>query len=480
MTTNFNSDSFKTLDNGSSFRSRLNHSDTTNLEKSNSVSMEKSDDSLSLFIPDDVIENCLDEWKFSLIGRLNLVKLKMETLETSLRKQWNLKGNLQLIPLGKGFFVIKLENSDDRSYIWKGYWIVEEQELNLSAWEPNFNPENKKTLKSFVWVYFPGLSIEYWKESILLQMGNKIGRAIKVNETTLKRQSGYYASVLVEVDLVNYIPSKIMVESKYGKFEQCIQIPKLPKYCIHCKNIGHYVAECRIQRKNQEQEVQSSEILKKFGKKKTIPPKVGFDICNSPKEKCQETPKSVWQVEKTVEATTQQTAKIDNCFSSCSNLEKGKNHEDDDVTLVVSPIQNNTPALNKEKGFTGLLESPSDFPSLSVDKLIDVGASIQNILSVIETPAILEQGWKEVPGSIAKFKNADNNINSGKDFASPSKFQVLVEVAEKHEHIFSKVISKPVKGRLVKPNVITRKQANTSVKSNSNLGGTSTSQSNLS
>ncbi|XP_026383451.1 uncharacterized protein LOC113278946 [Papaver somniferum] len=240
-------------------------------------------------------------------------------------------------------------------------------------------------------------------------MGNKIGRAIKFDEATLKRQSGYYASVLVEVNLVNYIPSKIVVESKYDKFEEYIQIPKLPKYCIHCKNIGNYVAECRIQRKNQQQEMQPSEIPNKVWEKKTIPPKVGFDICNSPKEKFQETPTSVWQVDKIVEATTQQT--------------------------VVPPIQNNTPALNKEKGFTRLLESPSDFPSLSVDKLIDVGA---NNNTSHTTEATISEGWNEVPGSIAKFKNAHNNINSG---------------------------------RMVKPNVITRKQANTSVKSNSNLGG---------
>ncbi|XP_026429013.1 uncharacterized protein LOC113324961 [Papaver somniferum] len=50
-----------------------------------------NDDALSVFIPDDVIEDCLNEWRFSLIGRLDLVKLKMETVETSLRKQWVVK-----------------------------------------------------------------------------------------------------------------------------------------------------------------------------------------------------------------------------------------------------------------------------------------------------------------------------------------------------------------------------------------------------
>ncbi|XP_026419462.1 uncharacterized protein LOC113315391 [Papaver somniferum] len=288
-------------------------------------------------------------------------------------------------------------------------------------------------------------------------MGNKIGRAIKVDEDTLRRKSGFYASVLVEVDLENYIPSKIVVESKYGKFEQCIQIPKLPKYCIHCKNIGHYMAECRIQRKNQPQEVQHSEVPKNFWKKKATPPTVEFDICNPPKEKGQETPKSVWKVENSVKVTTQ-PSDCDNYFPSCSNLDSRNNHEDDDITLVVPPLQNITLALNKEKGL--LVHNVAESETI-------VNAPSDTSLT---TDTIISEGWKEVPRSIAKFKNAQNNFNSGKYFASPSKFQVLVDVAEKQQHTFSKVISKHVKGKLVKPNMITRKQANNSVKSNSNLG----------
>ncbi|XP_026435083.1 uncharacterized protein LOC113332786 [Papaver somniferum] len=207
------------------------------------------DDDLSVFILDDTIDDSVNEWRFSLIGRLDLVKLKMETVETSLRKQWDVKGILQLIPLGKGFFIIKLDNEEDRKMIWKGHWIVESQDLKLRVWEPNFNPDNQKITSAFIWVMSPGLSIEYWKEDIILKMGNKVGRAIRVDETTLK--SGFYASV---VDMTNPIPIKISLESKYEKFEQAIQIPKLPKFCIHCSVIGHHVAECMSKRKEQQQE----------------------------------------------------------------------------------------------------------------------------------------------------------------------------------------------------------------------------------
>ncbi|XP_026436937.1 uncharacterized protein LOC113334929 [Papaver somniferum] len=89
------------------------------------------------------------------------------------------------------------------------------------------------------------LSIEYWKENILMTMGSVVGRPIRLDETTLKKEVGYYASTLVEIDLNKAIPNKVWIETKCGKFEQEIRVPKVPKFCNHCQVIGNYVSECR-------------------------------------------------------------------------------------------------------------------------------------------------------------------------------------------------------------------------------------------
>ncbi|XP_026416712.1 uncharacterized protein LOC113312175 [Papaver somniferum] len=186
-----------------------------------------TEDNPKCFISDDDIEESLNEWKYSLIGRLDFIKLKIQTTYSILRKQWKTRGSIQLIPLGKGFFVIKLDNEEDKQHIWSGDWKVEDQSLKLRVWEPKFKPEEQKSTSAFVWVQFPRLGMEYWKEKIILNMGNSLGRSIKVDETTLKREIGYYASVLVEMDVSKFIPNKIRVESKYGSFEQRVHIPKV-------------------------------------------------------------------------------------------------------------------------------------------------------------------------------------------------------------------------------------------------------------
>ncbi|XP_026398911.1 uncharacterized protein LOC113294750 [Papaver somniferum] len=66
-------------------------------------------------------------------------------------------------------------------------------------------------------------------------MGRSFGRPIRVDETILKKQAGFYANILVEIDLAKVIPNKVGMESKYGKFEQEIRFSNLPKFCNHCQ-----------------------------------------------------------------------------------------------------------------------------------------------------------------------------------------------------------------------------------------------------
>ncbi|XP_026459382.1 uncharacterized protein LOC113360045 [Papaver somniferum] len=239
-----------------SWSSKINNSGSkrmgTLIDLSSLPEASKHGDDTAIMIPDELLDNSLDEWKFSLIGRLDFQKLKIELADRVLKDQWKLKGNSQLIPMGKGFFVIELDNEDDQNRIWSGgLWQVENQILKVREWEPNFKHENQKSSTAFVWAHFPGLCIEYWKEEIILSIAKTIGRAIQVDETTLKREIGYYASMMVEVDLAKEIPGRIWIGTKYGGFYQDIKIPKVPKFCGQCKIVGHIVSECRVSRKDQ-------------------------------------------------------------------------------------------------------------------------------------------------------------------------------------------------------------------------------------
>ncbi|XP_026399047.1 uncharacterized protein LOC113294889 [Papaver somniferum] len=178
--------------------------------------------------------------KFSLIGRLDLVRLKFSESVLDLKNQWKLEGQCKIIPLGKGFFTIKLDNEKDKGYIKAGKWEVRHQELWTRNWIPNFRPENHRTSYANIWVHLPGLSLEYWDEQTLFIICNALGTPFKVDEATLNVKSGLYASVLVNIDLAKKVPNKLWIKIKFGGFMQDVLLTNLPKFCHNCKIVGHF------------------------------------------------------------------------------------------------------------------------------------------------------------------------------------------------------------------------------------------------
>ncbi|XP_026410171.1 uncharacterized protein LOC113305328 [Papaver somniferum] len=159
-----------------------------------------------------------------------------------------LVGAYKLIPLGKGFLTIKLDNEVDRNYIKAGQCEVNYQVLRLRNRVSNFRPANARTSEAQVWIRFPGLGLEFWKENILFEICNEIGTPIKIDVATAKCEIGYYANVLVEVDFAQPIPSKIWINTKFGGFFQEVLIHECPKFCSTCKIVGHLVTECYMER----------------------------------------------------------------------------------------------------------------------------------------------------------------------------------------------------------------------------------------
>ncbi|XP_026383730.1 uncharacterized protein LOC113279243 [Papaver somniferum] len=96
----------------------------------------------------------------------------------------------------KGFFIVKLDNLRDKQYIKAGRWEVNDQVLRIRNWIPNFRPENQRTSQAMLYVNFPGLSLEYWDEKTLFKISSVIGTPIKVDESTLKFESGYSAKII--------------------------------------------------------------------------------------------------------------------------------------------------------------------------------------------------------------------------------------------------------------------------------------------
>ncbi|XP_026450675.1 uncharacterized protein LOC113350768 [Papaver somniferum] len=255
--------------------------------KSNMLGFNKNEKSQvipSKELPDDLFEESLDPWRFSLIVRLNLQQTKFVDAAILLRRQWKLHGDCKLIPLGRGFFTIKLDNEVDRQYIKEGKWEVLNQILQVRKWISNFRPESQRTSKAIVWVRLPCLGLEFWSEKILFKICKEIGIPIKLDEATARCEVGYYANVLVEIDFAKTVPNKVWIGTKYGGFLQNISIPVFPKFCHTCKIVGHSIVECGIDTSKHQQasNMQNNMSPTPTNVQQQTPkvPHIPFDICD--------------------------------------------------------------------------------------------------------------------------------------------------------------------------------------------------------
>lgn len=72
---------------------------------------------------------------------------------------------------------------------------------NCVGIETFFYTESDIVVKTLTWVCIPNLPLEVFEEEVLLEMGNLLEKAIKVDTTTMKVERGRYARVCVQMDL---------------------------------------------------------------------------------------------------------------------------------------------------------------------------------------------------------------------------------------------------------------------------------------
>ncbi|KAF6158381.1 hypothetical protein GIB67_022461 [Kingdonia uniflora] len=91
----------------------------------------------------------------------------------------------------------------------------------------------------------PNPGMEYLVEDSMMAIDRTMGNSVQVAESTFQGYTGFYASILVEIDLAKPISNQILIEGEDSDFWQDVSVGSTPKFCNHCKVIGHLVYERR-------------------------------------------------------------------------------------------------------------------------------------------------------------------------------------------------------------------------------------------
>lgn len=162
-------------------------------------------------------------------------RIGYQFLLKKLQAMQRIQHEFDLIDLNNDFFIVRLTNKEDyKTALLGGPWMIGNHYLHVQRWKPNFITDEATIVILLVWVRFPVLPVEF-TTTWLIRAGNRIGKTLRVDDTTLVASRGKFARVCVENDLTKPLKAGYRLRERSWK----LQHGGLHKLCFNCGRYGH-------------------------------------------------------------------------------------------------------------------------------------------------------------------------------------------------------------------------------------------------
>ena len=197
-------------------------------------------------------------WSKAIIVKLVGRTLSLSYMQSKLSQLWRPEGRMDCIDLSYGFFLVRFYSKDDLERVIKrGLWFIGDHFLSLRPWEPFFKPLTANVSLIAVWIRLNELPIELYETEVLKEIGESIGKVLRIDSHTAMEARGRYARLCVQVDINRPLVNSLII----SRFEQVVTYEGIQKLCFSCGRIGHKVeASPYTIRKEKESQSQAEEV----------------------------------------------------------------------------------------------------------------------------------------------------------------------------------------------------------------------------
>ncbi|GLT37492.1 hypothetical protein SLA2020_506690, partial [Shorea laevis] len=199
-------------------------------------------------IPKAIWQRLCTPWQNAVIIKLLGKSINFHILHARLLKEWRTEQEFEVIDVGLGYFIVRFATPEDCSMVLTGgpYKFFDHY-LAVQPWEPSFHPARAKAPKTAVWVKLYGVPSMCFHEAIVLYLGSKLGKPIKVDSITLLGVREKFARVCIEVDLSQQLPSSVALDlEELPQSLILVEYEGLHKICFHCGEYGHTEDICHF------------------------------------------------------------------------------------------------------------------------------------------------------------------------------------------------------------------------------------------
>ncbi|XP_012453513.2 uncharacterized protein LOC105775549 [Gossypium raimondii] len=208
--------------------------------------------------------------KILIQGMDNTVILKLlgrnigfPVLQNKLFNLWRPSAPLHMMDIENGYFLVKFQNKlDCERALAEGPWIIFGQYLTVQPWSLAFDPTQAYPSIVMAWIRFPGLPGYLYNHKIITEIGEMVGKVVKLDMNTNSRTRGRFARLAVYVDLEKPLVSHILINGR----KQNVEYESLSTICFHCGRYGHVENSCPFKNSEtpSEKENTSSEMASEF------------------------------------------------------------------------------------------------------------------------------------------------------------------------------------------------------------------------
>lgn len=123
-----------------------------------------------------------------------------------------------------------------------GPWMIYGPYLVVQPWSREFMTKETHALKIVAWIRLPGLSYRYYTKQLMRAIASVIGEAVKVDYNNTIGQRGWFARVVVIIDVKKPFIPCVRIDG----ILQRIEYEGLPTICYKCGHFGHTQDSCEV------------------------------------------------------------------------------------------------------------------------------------------------------------------------------------------------------------------------------------------
>ena len=180
-------------------------------------------------------------WSKTVIVKLVGRTVGLGYMQSKLVQLWRPTGRMDCVDLTHGFFLVRFYAKEDLDAVLeKGPWFIGDFFLSSRPWEPFFKPSATSMSSIAVWVRLHELPIELYETDALKQIGESLGRVLRIDAHTAMEAWGKYARLCIQIDVSQPLVDTILIR----RFEQPVMYEGIHELCFSCGKVGHMVETC--------------------------------------------------------------------------------------------------------------------------------------------------------------------------------------------------------------------------------------------